>query len=357
MRRIILLLTIGIFFAQVGEGADKWLTVRSRNFFLVGNASEGAIKRVGRNLEEFRAAFTSLFPGISERDSVPTTVMVFRDDSSFRAYKPLYQGKPANVSGYFQQGPDVNFIALTGEVQTPHVIYHEYVHSLTRDGKSRLPLWASEGIAELYSTLETQSGGKQVLLGKIIEGHIATLNQYPLLSLETFFGVEHGSPFYNEGTKQGIFYAQSWALIHYLTFGAQNARQGQLSKYVTGLATGKSSDDSFREAFQTDYARMEEELRNYMQGRIAWPAVRFKLDDKLDIEQEMQVSPLSEARAQFHLGDLLLHTGRLEEAEAQIHKAITLEPEFPGNYASMGFLRVRQKNYNDALTFLSRGCG
>src|SRR5262245_25511956 len=36
--------------------ADKWLSVRSKNFLLVGNASEATIKRVGRELEEFRTA-------------------------------------------------------------------------------------------------------------------------------------------------------------------------------------------------------------------------------------------------------------------------------------------------------------
>src|SRR3954470_22661168 len=76
-----------------GHAAEKWLSIRSRNFLLVGNASESSIKRVGRELEEFRAALANLFPGLDRQSTIGTTVVVFKDDDSFRSYKPLYEGK------------------------------------------------------------------------------------------------------------------------------------------------------------------------------------------------------------------------------------------------------------------------
>src|SRR5882672_4616558 len=133
---------------QAGFAADKWLSVRSRNFLLVGNASESQIRRVGRNLEEFRAGFSMLFPAISRESSSPITVVVFKDDSSFRPFKPLYEGKPANIAGYFMPGSDVDYIGLSADTQTPHVIYHEFVHSLSKDAAAPLPSWAGEGLAE-----------------------------------------------------------------------------------------------------------------------------------------------------------------------------------------------------------------
>ena len=141
---------IGSLAGQAGFAADKWISIRSKNFLLVGNASESAIRRVGRNLEEFRAGFATLFPAIGKQEPPPITVVVFKDDASFRPFKPLYQGKPANVAGYFQSGSDVNFIALTADTQTPHVIYHEFVHALTKDATVTLPARASEGLAEFY---------------------------------------------------------------------------------------------------------------------------------------------------------------------------------------------------------------
>src|SRR5258708_3408795 len=100
--------------------ADKWLSIRSKNFFLAGNASESAIRRVGRELEEFRTALGNIFPGVNSQSSIGTTVIVFKDDVSFRPYKPLYEGKAGNVAGYFQAGEDVNFIALAADTPSPH---------------------------------------------------------------------------------------------------------------------------------------------------------------------------------------------------------------------------------------------
>src|SRR5262245_24097969 len=82
--------------------ADKWLSIHSTNFLLVGNASESSIRRVSRELEEFRTALAMIFPRVNQPSSVGTTVIVFKDDASFKPYKPLYQGKAGNVAGYFQ---------------------------------------------------------------------------------------------------------------------------------------------------------------------------------------------------------------------------------------------------------------
>ena len=54
---------------------DTWVSVRTKNFLMLGNASEKEIRRVGLKLEQFREAFTNLFPGIRFNTPVPTTVI------------------------------------------------------------------------------------------------------------------------------------------------------------------------------------------------------------------------------------------------------------------------------------------
>jgi len=336
---------------SAGFAADKWLSVRSKNFLLVGNASESAIRRVGRDLEEFRAGFGTLFPAIVQQAPPPITVVVFKDDASFRPFKPLYQGKPSNVGGFFQSGPDVNFIALTGNTQTPHVIYHEFVHSLTKDSVS-LPPWASEGLAEFYGTFEIDSNGKEMMLGRPMSGHIETLRDQ-LLSIDTLFAVDHDSPHYNEQSKRGIFYAESWAVVHYLMLGSNQQRRTQLGQFLNLFAGGKPLDESFRQAFQTDYRSFERELKDYV-SRYTFPVIRYKLQNKIDFDREMQVSTLTEAQAQYYLGDLLLHMDRLDTAETQLAKAISLDSGFAPSHASMGMLKVRQSKYEEALKSLTQ---
>ena len=89
---------------------DNWTSVRSKNFFLIGNGSEKEIRQVAVQLEQFREVFSRLFTKANFNSPVPTTVVVFKSDSS---YKPFKAGP--NTAGYFQPGPDVNYITLTTE--------------------------------------------------------------------------------------------------------------------------------------------------------------------------------------------------------------------------------------------------
>jgi tetratricopeptide (TPR) repeat protein len=357
MRQLIAgMLVLSAFVVSDGTGiasaADKWISVRSQNFLLVGNASDSRIRGVARNLEEFRAAFATLFPRTGQKSSVGTTVVVFKDDGAFKPFKPLYEGKPANISGYFQPGRDVNFIALDGDLDSPKIIYHEFVHQLTRDTTQRLPTWVSEGLAEFYSTFQTN--GRTVDLGRAISSHIQTLRDKPLIPLETFLAVDGKSPLYNEQSKQGIFYAESWALVHYLVAGNNGRRKPQFSRYLSLLAEGKPLDQSFQEAFQTDYAGIERELQAYMRAQLAWPYFKVSLPEKLDFDKGMESSPLTEAQWEYYLGDMLLHIHRYDAAERELQKAIALDPKFGGSYAAMGTLRLQQDKDEEALQFLSK---
>src|SRR5262245_9483809 len=99
MRRLLthclaLIVILTITGSQNGYSADKWISVRSKNFLLVGNASESSVRRVGRNLEEFRAGLALLFPTIDKQAPPPITVLVFKDDTSFKPFKP--RSNPCN---------------------------------------------------------------------------------------------------------------------------------------------------------------------------------------------------------------------------------------------------------------------
>ena len=59
--------------------------------------------------------------------------------------------------------------------------------------------------------------------------HLQMLRGKKLLPLATLFEINRTSPYYNEREKSSIFYAESWALIHYLTHGQGGRRQPQLA--------------------------------------------------------------------------------------------------------------------------------
>src|SRR5262249_62290696 len=85
---------------------DNWRSVRPNNLFVIGNADAEKLRQVAAWLEFFHTSFARLVSRNVLNSSVPTTVIIFRDDASFLPFKPLYQGRPANIAGFFQPGED-----------------------------------------------------------------------------------------------------------------------------------------------------------------------------------------------------------------------------------------------------------
>ena len=334
------------------SAADKWTRVQSRNFTLVGNATENEIRDVAEGLEVFRTAFSRFFK-LKEGSSVATTVMVFRSDQAFKPYKPLYQGKPANVEGYFQPGPDMNFIVLAADMQTPRVIYHEYVHRLMSDNMASAPLWFQEGFAECFSTMEIEGKDKKVRLGRAIAEHVELLNNRSFMPLEKLFSVEHGSREYNEQEKQGVFYAESWALVHYMMFNSAE-RRAQFNAFLSDISQGRPAAEAFENAFHTELSTFQEVFEAYIQQRLAWNALEIQTPAGLDRSREMTAGVMSEAEAESQLGDLLLRLRRPSDAEAHLSKAIQLDPKLGSAQATMGRLLLEGDNEAEAEKYLKR---
>jgi tetratricopeptide (TPR) repeat protein len=352
--RSLLSLAVCVFLAQPLFAADKWLSIHTKNFFLAGNASESDIRRVGRTLEEFRSAIAMVFPKMEQASSIPTTIFVFKNDESFKPYKPLYKGQPSNLVAFFQPGEDVNYIALPATVQSPNVVLHEYVHFLLRENIGGLPLWISEGLAESYSTFELAKQN-EFTLGRAPEQHVTTLSTpQQFIPIKRLLQVGENSPEYNEESKQGMFYAESWAMVHYLVFGADSKRRNQFSDLLSLMGKGATFEDAFGEAFQTDYGTLEEEVRDYIRKRSSWPMMKVTSREQLQVDvRGMNAVALSDAESEFYLGDLLLHLNRLADAEPHL-TAAAKAPNLTSAQASLAVLRVRQKRYDDAFALLKK---
>src|SRR5207244_1311765 len=193
----------GLFLlSQSAFAADKWLSIHTKNFLLVGNANESDIRKVGRTLEEFRSAVSMAFPKMDQASSVPTTILVFRNDESIKPYKPFYKGQPSNLLAFFQPGEDVNYIAVTTTMASPNIVLHEYVHFLLRENVGSLPLWITAGFAECYSTFEMGNRANEFSIGRAREQHVAILNQPPqFIPLNRLLSLQQNTPEYNEACK------------------------------------------------------------------------------------------------------------------------------------------------------------
>ena len=119
----------------------------------------------------------------------------------------------------------MNIVALADgdREHSLRTIFHEYVHVVIDNLSQAMPVWLNEGLAEYYSTFQVDEGGRRAVVGRLIPSHLQLLNERRHLSIAELLAVETSSASYNEGERQTLFYAQSWALVHMLVSGARIA--------------------------------------------------------------------------------------------------------------------------------------
>lgn len=335
---------------------DTWRSVRTNHLFVIGNADAEKLRQVAAWLEFFHSAFARLVSRNVLESSVPTTVIIFRDDASFMPFKPLYQGRPASISGYFQPGDDVNYIAISLDPRDRDqfsTAFHEYVHLHVKDNIPGAPVWLNEGLAELYGSL--QFSGNDALLGAPLVHYLRLLREQELLPLKTLFSIGVDSPHYNEQDKNGIFYGQSWALVHYLMLG-DRGRQEQFRRFLQQVGRGEDSAKAVEDTFGISLDALEQELRAYVRrGDLAAQRISgVENAQAYTAYTAMQRTSLSDGEANYYLGDLLLHMGRQSDAEQYFKQAIALDPGFAPAYAALGRLAVYQRRYAEAKKYLQK---
>jgi tetratricopeptide (TPR) repeat protein len=268
-------------------------------------------------------------------------------------YKPRLDGKPRNVSGFFRATREGNYIALAAawNKDPRKVIYHEYFHYFMHSNFAPQPTWYDEGAAEFYSTFRSSSNEAEI--GHPVEEHLRTLRDSRMLPLSELFTVGKDSPEYNDVLKQGIFYAESWALVHYL-LRADSKRSAEFGRFLVRLQQGEPADEAFRREFGTEPDTLQRELYNYVrQARFQYARIRFS---ELDVPTTVSVSPLRPEDAIVQLGDLLAHGDQdeLADAEAHFESVLAKSPAHPGALAGRGFCRLRARRFDEAAEDLGK---
>jgi Tfp pilus assembly protein PilF len=340
--------------ATASAGAEmaplkQWRQMRSANFFLVGDVGEGDLRRVAGRLEQFRAAVGVILPKASMTSATPTTVIVFRSHRNYEPFKPIADGKVLeHIAGYFLPGDAVNYITLTtetrGEVGDERfgIIYHELVHLMVNNTVRGVPVWFNEGLAEYYRTLEIAGNGKQVQVGGIHSPHVLLLREQ-FIPLEQLVAVDHGSPLYNEGSKASVFYAESWALVHYLLIGENQKYAKQVPALLDALITGAPFAEACQKALGVSSAQLQKELRSYV-GGDRFSSMRFTFAEPLAAVERLTATPLADADAHATAGSLLVRMDRVEEGQAYLERAIALDPVNAAAHSTLGALYSRQGN-------------
>ena len=246
-----------------GSG-DRWRTIEAGGFIVFSDASSSEMKALTTNLTQMRATFGSI-SRIEVRSAQPITVFLFDDTKEFAPYRDTVLGRPApGVAGVFLHGPnDRDCIILDGEHREAgqSIAYHELTHFFVANSALQVPLWFNEGFAEFNSTFETN--GKTAKVGVPVMGDLQILRTHHRLPLRRLFEVTQDSPEYTEQGHMGVFYAQSWALMHYFLTGPLERRK-QLASFINALNQHRPLEEAFRSSFGCDFELMETELSKHI---------------------------------------------------------------------------------------------
>lgn len=277
-----------VWSATVVESAETWTEVRSPNFRVVTNAGAKQGREVVANFERLKGVLQTVSQ-ISTRSDVPLTIVALQ---SGRQLRTMTGTQRDNLAGLFAPGPDVNLVILRLDLEREEryqVAYHEYMHVLVRQTIGVVPNWLNEGRAEMYSQARLETD--EVLLGMPANYHLAALQERSLLPLETLLAVDNDSPYYTEDNRATVFYAQSWALTHFLMLGDNGAHRPKLFALLEALDAGATPAEATRKALG-DVPVFDRQFRGYI-SRYQFPALkaRVPLGDDVKAAPSRSLSP------------------------------------------------------------------
>lgn len=348
----------------IGQTADTWVEVRSGHFVVASNAGESEARRIALEFERVRGIFHAAFPKFRVDPAQPIVILAARDEATMKMIAPdEWKGEGrVRPSGLFHSDGEKDYVVLRldGEGTTAfHTIYHEYTHALLFLNFKHLPLWVSEGVAEFFGN-STVVGERDVRTGTADKGHLLLLAKNEWLPMDGLMGATQESPFYNERNPASIFYAESWAVAHYLLADPEARREQMLGKYLA--AWGRSGDQvaAGREVFG-DLAQFGEKVKKYVRSTdwrlgFALPAHSDAKVDAAGYGMDLSAGTsggfaernLSAGEVLAYRGDFLVHRGQLDAAEPLLIEGAKLDGKSAETHDALGLFEYRSNNYEDA---------
>ncbi len=216
------------------------------------------------------------------------------------------------------------------------LIYHEYFHLLASLNKKKVPTWMNEGLAEFWE--RTRIRGKTVEMFLPIGREI--FDRSRMLPIEELIGMKE-NPHDTDPDKVSIFYAQSWALIHYLLRGDDEERtRPALARYLHLVQDDVNSVEAARRAFG-DLDELQEKLEDYISSGKMRRGLRIDAPAKID-EATYPARKLTPAESAAVRGSFLVASNRPYEAQDFLEEALRLDPKNALAHESMGYLEFRR---------------
>ncbi len=342
------------FAAASFAAPPHWVEVQSTHFIVLTGSSEKDARHTADQFERMHAVFHLLFPTPGDDSDPPITVLVVKDRNDMRTLEPQeYLGKgKMDLGGLFLRAPDNNYILVRLDTEEEHpfaTVYHEYTHYMLRKADAWLPPWLNEGLAQFYENTDIHD--KDVELGQPSNWDLQYLATTQLLPLATLFAVDAHSPYYHEEEKASIFYAESWALTHFLIIGDRVHGTHRIHDYAQRLAAGEDPVAAAEHAFG-DLTKLQFDLASYLREPILqYFTMKVELSPK---DASFTSQPVSQPEADAVRAKVLIYVGRTAEAQTLLDSVLRDDPNNELAHEAMGYLSFTQGDYDAAKKWYSQ---
>ncbi|HEV7921111.1 MAG TPA: DUF1570 domain-containing protein, partial [Thermoanaerobaculia bacterium] len=282
--------------------AASWSSVRAGEVEVLSDTDAETTLDFATKLQRMRAAMAKV-SRLRVASQAPTRVFLFRSGGELEPLMAEIFGTAMKRSGVFTSHGDRHDIAIdaSARIRSEQVLYHEVTHSLVHSAWGPTPLWLDEGLAEFYSTFNTI--GNDVFVGKPPRAHVVRMLRSQPIPMSDLLTATIRSDVYTSPITQRLFYAQSWAIVHYILRTHPNGSE-ELARYVTLTKEGVPVEAAFERAFALRIIELPRLMRDYMRRaeRTGW--FRFPLD-QLATATPAAPRPVADEELRLALNELL----------------------------------------------------
>ncbi len=308
-----------------------WIEVRSANFHLHTVLPEKEAVELTRDLELFHAAVSRVANISASARSIPTIVYAIGDAIDFERF-----GIEKQQTEIFQRGLRSNTILIRDKysIHEHSNVLHEYTHFLVSNQTNLLfPKWFNEGFAEHLSDMRVRRNVLEIgRPSKHKRESIRNASWIPIADILT--SAEYFSVW--SADEQAMFYAESWALVHYLLNrpGRKTPFAVDMQRYLALIESGEQNIAAFEQAFDVTTDVLDRDVQRHLK-KGEFDAFSFKVDELLPVF-EADVVLLSRQETALGVGQIALRNGALEYAEHWFKIAVSSAATRPRAEAGLG---------------------
>jgi tetratricopeptide (TPR) repeat protein len=328
-----------------------WKRIATADHAVVGDADERYLRDALEDLESVLVMVRRWIP-----NAVPpgrkVTAVVFRDasDKTF-FYRMDGEGKPLSWTlSYYHSGRENDHIVFAVDpIERRERLsgpFNAYGRTLVYSNASpNLPAWVWQGLAQFASALPIDHLNRDRVVGRplpSVSKHLQGATLFPLADLiDPIRGPQLGQK------NPQLYWAQTWAFMHYLLLGRDGRSSGQLMGYIEAIRQGRPASEAFLKAFGANAADLQTHLERYVRDG------QYRTEPlAVPSAASTPATPMLESEVEALHGELFMGRSNPTQAEPVLTRALARNPQSRVALMTLAALRTDQRRFDEAAALL-----